>query len=603
MSTFEFGNSRSIGNNTRNYPDPFRTHAASLMPRTVAELFKWCESVCLRNGTFSRALQRVVSYFITRISINEVSDKEKKRWDDLLNRDLKVGCILQLAGTDFLTYGNSVTSLFMPFKRLLRCDACKLELPIESVDFKFSDMKFEWKCTNCKKVCHNEKPIDKRINDPSKVKVKRWSPHEIRIINHPLSGRKIFLWDPPKDIAAKVKKGDAFYIRDYPWEMIEAICKDKLFEFADGIVHHMEEETLAGVNTGGWGMPPLMRVFEQAYYVQQAKMYNQVLMNEFMVPFRVISPAKAGGPTGDPLQSVNIGGFNSQIMGMINQHRRNPGGYYAVPVPIEYQALSGEGMQITTHEHINAAIDEMLNSAGVPAELYKGTLQFEVLPTALRLFQQTWPHLVTSMNGFLSFVAEQISVNFNWCSAKPELQPVTLADDIEKKQILMQLLAGNRISADTALSPSGIDPKEEIKKIMEEQKYQVETQQKFEEDMASKNELQQLVNQTTNMMAPPGQGGGQGGAEGDPAAQGQPAPAPFDSSQATPGDVLDQAAEEAQRLVTMPYEQRRSELGNLKKTNEQLHALVKAKMESIRGQAKSVGGQQVLAQQAQPPGS
>jgi hypothetical protein len=71
----------------------------------------------------------------------------------------------------------------------------------------------------------------------------------------------------------------------------------------------------------------------------------------------------------------------------------------------------------------------------------------------------------------------------------------------------------------------------------------------------------------------------------------------------TPGDMMNQADQIAQQLLNMPYEQRKSELLKIKKSDETLHALVKSKMESQRQQTDSVGGQQLRAQQQQqgPP--
>jgi hypothetical protein len=65
----------------------------------------------------------------------------------------------------------------------------------------------------------------------------------------------------------------------------------------------------------------------------------------------------------------------------------------------------------------------------------------------------------------------------------------------------------------------------------------------------------------------------------------------------TPEDMALQAEQIAQRVLSMPYELRRSELLNIKKSNETLHALVISKMQKIRQQAQTAGGYQMLQQQ------
>lgn len=78
------------------------------------------------------------------------------------------------------------------------------------------------------------------------------------------------------------------------------------------------------------------------------------------------------------------------------------------------------------------------------------------------------------------------------------------------------------------------------------------------------------------------------------------APPAMNPADMTPQDLNAQAEAEAQRLLSMPYELRRSELTRIKKGNETLHALIIQKMQTIRQQAKLQGGQQMLQGMQQP---
>ena len=50
------------------------------------------------------------------------------------------------------------------------------------------------------------------------------------------------------------------------------------------------------------------------------------------------------------------------------------------------------------------AVDEFLNAQGVPEEMYRGTLQWQALPAALRLFERTWVHMGTEYNQLLNWI-------------------------------------------------------------------------------------------------------------------------------------------------------------------------------------------------------
>jgi hypothetical protein len=67
-------------------------------------------------------------------------------------------------------------------------------------------------------------------------------------------------------------------------------------------------------------------------------------------------------------------------------------------------------------------------------------------------------------------------------------------------------------------------------------------------------------------------------------------------------DEIAQAAEMlAQQLLQLPETQRLSELRQLAKKNEMLHAAVKSKMEQQRSQARSAGQAMLLGQQGAAP--
>lgn len=68
----------------------------------------------------------------------------------------------------------------------------------------------------------------------------------------------------------------------------------------------------------------------------------------------------------------------------------------------------------------------------------------------------------------------------------------------------------------------------------------------------------------------------------------------------TPQDLNAQAEGQAQQLLAMPYEMRRSQLTQIKKSNETLHALIIQKMQTMRQQAQTQGGLQILQGMQQP---
>lgn len=584
------------------FPDPWLDYASQEMPKSLMNVLQWAEFIWLTNGTYRMACERVVRYFLTKVEILDVDDEQKKNYVEFVENTLKVIDQLAVLGDDFLCYGNSFSSLLAPFDRFLACPVCRMERPIERTIYEFTkDYKFKGECPKCKKVVSFERN-DRRSANDSEFKLVRWSPHYILIQYNEVTHDCEYRYRIPEEVKRKVRGGDKFVLRTLPWEMIECIQQDKLFRFDRDRIYHMKEPTLGGFRSMGWGIPRLIANFKQAYYIQVLKRYNEALAIDYIVPFRVITPAGGNSRMADPLLHQNLGSTKSIILNMIAEHRRDPATHHFLPFPIDYKALGGEGAQMATHELINAANDEMLNAQGIPAEMYKGTLQLQVAPTALRLFERTWPQLVSGYNGWLCWVLKQVANSKNWEPARARMQPVTLADDIEKKQILLQLAAAKEVSRTTAFGPFGIDIREELRRTYEEEREKAEMEREFQREESERAKMDQQL-AAVEGGSPGAPGGAQPGmaAGGGGMAPGMPGGAPPQggNTNMTPQAMLAQADQIAQQLLQMPYEARKSQMLQLKQSDEALHALVKSKMEQQRNQAANQG-KQMLQQQGQP---
>lgn len=598
VPTAPLGSGADYRKYTNAFPDPFFDYASTQMPRSLYDVLRWCEFVWLTNGTYRTACQRIVRYFLTKVELEDVDDEEKEKYDEFLQHQMKIIDILATIGDDFMCYGNSFSSIWIPFRRYLRCPnpECNHERSIEHIDYKFQDWEFHATCPVCGKSGVFTR-VDRRSVEQDKIKVIRWSPHEIRMLYHPVSHEVIYYWVPPADFKREIRRGNKFYISSTPWEIIEAIKKDAMFTFNPGIIYHLKEETVAGLRNAGWGIPRVLSNFRQMWSVQVLKRYNEAIGLDYIIPFRVITPGKGSGSgETDPLYHMNIGSFLGKVMSMIRRHRRDPAQWNALPFPVEYQALGGEGQQLAPHELINAEMDELLNAMGFPAEMFKATLQVQAAPMALRLFERTWTSLTSALNGWINWFFDQITDVLNWEKLSGRLQPTTLAEDIEKKQVQLQLAAAQQVSKQTAYAPFGIDYRQEIRRMFEEEKFFTEESSRFQKEQGKAREMEQTfeaAQQAAN--APPGAMPPMGA--GAPAPAGAMPGAP-PAGGTTPNDLMMQAEQMAMQMLGMPYEIRKSQLLQMKKADQTLHALVIQKMEEIRRQAQHEGGFQMIQQMA-----
>lgn len=555
------------------FPNPFDDVSNQLLPNDIYKVFDWAEYIYNRFGVYGAASRRVVRYFVTDIELEGESESEREMFLKFLNDDLKLKRELAYIGDEFMTYRNAFISVVFPFDRMFKCPDCKILLSAKNQKTKFSinDGTFSGTCVFCKKPV-TFSHVDSHSPDRSRITIKRWNVKEIWLRWHPVSNRTLIYWCIPKNIIEQIRNGDNFIIDDTPWDILKAISEDAnkdgpiYFEFKKDAVYHLTESALSGLAVNGWGIPPVLLHFAQICHIQTLLRADEAIALDYTLLRRIIFPK--GGGNEDPLAEQSSAVFVAQVTALLDRMRNDPTLVGVAPRELGYQAMGGEAKAITPKEQLMLATDELLNSFGFPAELYRGTLTLQAMPAALRLFENSWGTLVQGLNDAARWVIETVSRRFLWGSITGKLQTVRLADNMERQALLLQGAAGQQIALGTAWAPFGIKPVEEKKKMLQEQLAMA----KLDQEAQAKIEAEKSLSGATP-------------AEGDP------------SMAPSPGDLMAQADQLAQSLLfETPDNLRRGELMKIKASNPTLHALVMQRMDETRREANRQGGAQVMEQ-------
>lgn len=619
------------------FPDPFCDIASLSMPESIQTALRWTEYVMNANGPYRQAIDRVVSYFITDVEIYDIGEnttgrEEKEKFRVFIDDTLSIKNTLHSIGLDYMAYGNSFTSLLVPFRRYLSCKKCGLEMPLDKVHnspqcaFKWQNFEFHATCPKCK-VTGEWRHIDRRSGDNDQMHVKRWSPHEIDILWDPYTDECSYVWKIPQDYRTLIKNGHLHHLERASWEVIQAIKNEQNLMFDKGVIYHLKEDALSGMRNRGWGISRVLTNFRQAWYYQILHRYNEAVALDYVIPFRVITPAPRGGDaqSSDPVHTINLSNFTARVNSMIRARRTDPARWNVLPFPVNYQALGGDASQLAPRELLDQGLETLLKCIGMPVELFNGTLQLQAAPAALRLFEANWSHLPHNMNRFLTDLATNIAKIMSWEPVGVKLTRVTHADDLNRQMAKLQLMQGQQISKSTGLKSVGIDYEEEVKRMLEEERIYAEEQERMQKEMEQAQTMKDL-SQQTDMMGGVGQAGAgatgmpQGGAPpqgappagappGGPPAPGQPTAVDqflmqrqnSGSIPRTPEDLQQQAQLIANQLLSLPESQKDSELIKLKRGDNTMHALVTSIIDDIRQQARSQGGAMVMQQQYGQP--
>jgi hypothetical protein len=610
------------------FPDPFMSFSNIIYPSTVQEVFHWADRLWLRNGIYSQAIKKCVRYFLNDIDLtgDDLSHDTRKKYQTFLMEQMNILDELAQVGDDVIAYGNSFTSVSVPVKRSLVCpkEDCGLSRPLTTMsqkdDYDWKDYSFVGDCPSCKSKKVTFKRVDSTgVSKQSKIKIIRWAPQQISIKHCAITGDSDYYYDIPPDDKAKIKEGDPVFLRSIPWELVEAVKKDKPFKFNQETFYHLKCNTAANLlpMLKGWGLPLFMSNFSQVVHLQILERFNEAIAMDYIVPFRVLTPPqKGGGPQSDPMLSNNMGNFMGAARRMIKQHRQDPTTWHTLPFPLEYQALGGEAAQLVPVDLIDRAVDNLLTSMGVPQEFYRGTISMTSgPPISLRLFEKTWTHYTTMLDDWLGWFLDQCARIMEWESnITGKLERTSIVEDDMGKQVKLNLASAKVISNRTALKAFGIDMDREREQTLEEdrimQELMREQQKKDEQTMMLSEQMAMIPPDAAaqNMGMPPGGGGDPAAAGGAPVG-GAPMPpagaAPMGAGGGSPSldDIMAEAEQVAQQIMAMDATTRRNELTNMKKSNPTLHAQVKQMLSDMEQGIKSNALSQAKQQASQGGGA
>lgn len=609
------------------FADPFNDLATTQMPTTMKSALWWSEYIWTVMGTYRMAMERIVSYFITDLELGgDASDEEKVKYKDFLGQQLDVLSFLSLMMRDRLCYGNAFASVIVPFRRFLQCpktgDMYPLKIVYNNFNFDFTG-DFEFVAT-CPKTGWRGpwQVIDKPREESDHLVLKRWSPHEMELLHDPYTDEVSYLWRIPEYYKRMIREGNLYHLERVSKQVLSAVKHDLLFRFNPDTVFHMKEPTLAGIRNMGWGLPRSLINYRQIWYVQVLRRYNEAIALDYVIPFRLITPAAGGSGssvggvmTQDPMSVYAAGDFRAQVRNMVNRRRRDPASWQILPFPVNYQMLGGDAKQLAPTELITQGFETLLNETGTPVEFYQGSLSVQAAPIALRLFESTHRQLVSDANRFLQWVCNSISRIMSWELVDASLKRVTIADDMQKQMSALQLMMGQQLSGTSGLAAIGYDWETEQKRLAEEARKQQELQARQQEEMEQAGFAAEIAKGMNPAMQQGAAGGQPGGMPADPNAAGGGNPVGPDAQSAmgagntpvtsyiesmgpnvpvTPNDLQAAAEQLANELLGLPESQKDSQLRQLKQFNPTLHALVRQKMDEIRRNARMQGGAMLM---------
>lgn len=570
----------------KGFDDPFLLPSSESMPDNLETALDLCLFLYYLNPQYRMASSRVARHFITDFDYpGDGAQEEKDSIDDFLHYGLQLPSFMADTGDEWACYGNAFIRIHFPFDRFLVDPRVHTEYSLElfgnSARYLFKDMAYEVPdpLNAGKKVKLRFR--DRKSTDVSRIKLRMLNPRYITIQHNMISGASRYVYRFEQTTIDDVKKGRLWVVNDTPMSMLRAIARNQDFMFDQDSIFHFKAPSVSGVSNYGWGVPGTIANYRNIHQLQVYRKIDEAVGLDYLLPFRLFSPSQNMN-TNDMVNNVLLSRWSSEVRKIVRNRRKDKFAMHALPFPVNYQEFGAEGKTLTPKDLMEYQTATLLDGMGYPQELFKGSLQYLQVPTGLRLFENSFLFIYIGFNNLAQWTVRRVRSYLNQPPLEIMLQRPTLADSLERKQLIFQLASMGEISRETGYDSLGIDNvRGELKKRMEEDAAIQRDQYKMQQQM--QKEMETGTVGTEQQM-------------GDATGGGQPAPS---GPGTTPMDVASDADQLATYWLSIPSDGERSKaMQAVKAQNESLYALAKDKMEQYRSQGSSAGRQQVN-QQAQ----
>lgn len=445
------------------HPNPMYDYFTTFTPRRLKDLFRAAEFIGINSAHIYGTVRKFGEYPITRLIYDTHVEKERLRHEELFDQHLRMKGFLTLVSFDEWLTGNSLVSLYEPIRRDLTCTKCKHPEAAAAAAYTFNLDRLEFKidCRKCGALRAPAEVKDAPLRDPSKMRLIRWDPKLVDIDSNPLTGESEYYYTIPRADIAKVRAGSRLHITHTPMEFLAAMRDKKVFKFADGAIYHMRMPGPAGLDMQ-WGLPPITAAIRLFMFAATLRKANEAIALEHITPFRVMHPQQASG-SGDPLTTINLNRWRQELEQNLRAQRRDPLRVMFSPIPVGVQNVGGDGRAMLTLGELQEAEKSIVLSLGVPLEFLTGGLGQTRGEITLRMIENQLRTHIENLNGLIQWVERRATTFLGWSSVKTSLADFKMIDDVENKQLKMQMWQQGQVSHTTMADAIDVDLSHERK--------------------------------------------------------------------------------------------------------------------------------------------
>jgi len=443
-----------------NYPSPFFDVAHTYLPVTFKQMFRWCRYYFLTNPLINATVFKLSEYPITELVIDHERADVAARWTEYMQDHLRYRAFQVEVGLDYHCYGNAFVSIAFPFKKYLKCLSCgsSEEAQKTRARWTFTNNAFRYNCPKCGTTTEAEAK-DEYFKNASGIRLLRWNAEYVEITYNEVSGEYIYFYTIPPTLRNDVVIGKKDVVESTPQVFLQAMREGKGVVFSKDNFFHLKRPTLAQQDRG-WGIPLILPVLKDTFYLQLMKKAQEAILLEHIVPLRVLFP-QAGSGSSDPYTTINLGEWRDQVASEIGRWRMDQNYIPIMPLPLGNQTIGGDGKALLLTQEIQQWSEQIMVGMGVPREFLIGGMSYAGTNVSMRMLENAFFGYILRHKQMAKWVMKMVSGYMEWPEANIRFKPFKMADDIQRKALMLQLNQAQKISDTTLLADSDLKQDEE----------------------------------------------------------------------------------------------------------------------------------------------
>ena len=447
------------------YPSPFFDIAHTYLPPSMKALLRWCRYYYLVNPLINCVIHKMSEYPVTEIVIDEQNAEIREKWEILLGQHLRYRAFQIEVGLDYYTYGICAVTIHFPFTKYLLCKQCKHKEKAEKVYYKWRNLEYIISCDKCGYE-GAAAVLDWYERDLRRIRLMRWNPEYINVDPCFGGADPIYTFELPLQLKNDMILGKKTVLDTIPDIFVEALRRNKYIRFSDDNIFVFRRPIISQKDNG-WGMPLIMPVLKDTFYLQILRKAQEMIAQEHIVPLRVLFP-QAGSNTTDPYTTIDLNAWKGRVESEIAKWKYDSNYIPILPLPIGNETIGGDGKALGLYQEMDVWSRQIVAGMGVPQEFVYGGLQYSGSNVSMRMLENMFIGYRNDHENMLNnFVIRRIANFMQWPTVKAHMKRFKMADDLQRSAFYFQLNQAMKLSDQTLLAEVDQDAtvEEERKKL------------------------------------------------------------------------------------------------------------------------------------------